>query len=308
MSREKTKPSSTERVRHLSALNTFESAARLGSFQLAAQALHLTPSAISHQIQRLEMELGVALFVRRNRQIELTESGRLLQAHVSRGLAEISVGIRAVKDSANNRPLRISVAPSFAATYLRGGIAQFERENPDISVRMEFSSNFVDLQAGEMDIAIRHTTQKKFNVFSEKLASVSVAPVCAPEIAARLNAGERIDSFPRIALVQTPAVWALWNQVAERPDLPPRSELMFESLSDGLQAAINGQGLIMAPLALIEHHLKSGQLVMPFNQKVERVSAYHLLCLKGEETSPKVLQLRRWIKAMIRRHASNKSN
>lgn len=305
MSREKNLSILPEGVRHLSALNAFEAAARLGSFQAAAEFLHLTPSAISHQIRRLESELGAALFVRRNRQIELTESGRKLQVHVSRGLAEIASGIRAVKAATNTGPLRVSVAPSFAATYLSAGIAQFERENPDIVMRMEFSSSFADLEAGELDVAIRHTTQKKFSLFSEKLANVSAGPVCAPEIAARLAAGESLESFPRIALAQTPGVWALWSQAAGRPDIAPRRELLFESLGDGLQAAINGFGLLMAPLGLIEKHLKSGQLVLPFEEKVERVSAYQLLCLNGNENSAKVLRLRRWIKAVIRRSAAS---
>ncbi|MNL21018.1 DNA-binding transcriptional activator GcvA [compost metagenome] len=83
-------------------------------------------------------------------------------------------------------------------------------------------------------------------------------------------------------------------------DIPPQRELLFESLSDGLQAAIDGHGLMMAPLGLIEKHLKNGQLVLPFKEKLERVSAYRLLCLNGNEMSPKVLRLRRWLKAVIR--------
>ncbi|MBV7554501.1 LysR family transcriptional regulator [Pseudomonas sp. PDM28] len=300
MSREKKILIPAESVRQLPALNAFEAAARLGSFQEAATFLHLTPSAISHQVRRLEGVLGVALFVRRNRQIELTESGRKLQLHVSRGLAEISIGLQAVKQASDTSPLRISVAPSFAATYLSAGMAQFERENPDITVHMEFSSRVADLEARELDIAIRHTTQTRFNVFSEKLADVSGAPVCAPQIAARLVAGERIESIPRITLAQAPGVWTLWNQAAGRMDVPPQRELLFESLSDGLQAAIDGHGLMMAPLGLIEKHLKNGQLVLPFKEKLERVSAYRLLCLNGNEMSPKVLRLRRWLKAVIR--------
>jgi len=136
------------------ALRSFEAAARLSSFQQAANELNLTSSAISHQIKRLEDELGQKLFVRVQRKVYLTPSGETLYASVSGAFLEISRGLRAINADVEPAELRVSAAPLVAATYLISYIGQFERENPTLRLNLDVSQNIVDLESENFDVAI----------------------------------------------------------------------------------------------------------------------------------------------------------
>ena len=142
----------------LSALRAFETAARLKSFSKAAEELNVTPAAISHQIHALEADLGVSLFHRLNRQVELTQSGRLLLPGLSEAFAGIRAAVRRVRAHNETGALTITASPSFVAKWLVLRLHRFQEKFPAVDVRISTSDEIVDLTTGDFDLAIRYGT------------------------------------------------------------------------------------------------------------------------------------------------------
>src|SRR5437763_4977179 len=140
----------------LSALRAFEAAARLKSFSRAADELSVTPAAISHQIHALEEDLGVRLFHRGNRAIELTESARLLLPGLSEAFAGIQASVRRLRAHNDTGTLTVTASPSFAAKWLVVRLNRFQEHWPDIDVRISATDTVVDPSASDFDIAIRY--------------------------------------------------------------------------------------------------------------------------------------------------------
>ncbi|MCH8518053.1 MAG: LysR family transcriptional regulator, partial [Cyclobacteriaceae bacterium] len=145
------------RLPPLNPLRAFEAAARLGSFQKAAEELNVTPPAISHQVRVLEEYLDVTLFHREARRVRLTEQGEMYLAAVSEGLHRIAAATRLLLKATEKRPLTVSSAPSFACGWLVPRLVDFHTRHPDVEVRLDTSVQLVDLLRSDIDVAIRYT-------------------------------------------------------------------------------------------------------------------------------------------------------
>lgn len=284
----------------LSALRAFEAAAREGSFQGAAQILHLTPSAVSHQIRSLELDFGQPLFMRRHRRVELTEAGRILQSYVSRGFDELRRGAAALRQDRRAGLLRISAAGAFATAFLANRMGEFEARYPGLEVRLELSQSLVDFDVEPVDVGVRLGYAAPPNLFSELILPITAGPVCAPGIAERLTAVDDLAGVTRISISQDPKGWRAWFRAAGRADAPEGREVWFDNLMTALQAAVDGVGVVQAPLQLVAHHLQAGRLAAPFPAiTVRSKQAYRLVCRRGEEDLPKIARFRRWLKSEL---------
>ncbi|UPK41010.1 LysR family transcriptional regulator (plasmid) [Bradyrhizobium sp. 186] len=286
-------------IRHLSALRAFEVAARLLSFHKAAQELNLTPSAVSHQIRRLELELGQRLFVRESRSVRLTPAGETLRGYTLRGFSELSRGVSAIVDTAASSELRVSVAPAFAARYLTARVAEFERSNPKLKLNLDVSQPLIDLTDGEFHAAVRLGYGGGPGLHSEILARVTSALVCSEALASKIANVDDLRNFTRIVVTQLSHEWDTWYEAMGKNPIKPNRSLRFTPMLDGIQAAIDGIGVTIAPIIIIEKHLRDGRLVMPFEQTFDSKASYLLLCRKGEETSHRIMRLRSWINRMM---------
>jgi LysR family glycine cleavage system transcriptional activator len=285
-----------DRLPSLAALKAFDAAARLGSFQQAAQALHLTPSAVSHQIRGLELEFGQPLFSRRHRKVELTEAGRTLQAYVARGFEELRRGAAALRQDRRPNVLRISAAPAFAAAFLTHRIEAFEAAHKGMELRLEVSHAVVDLGVEAIDAAVRLLTAPPADLHSELLIPIVAGPVCTPELAARLKTPADLAQATRLCISQDPRGWRPWLRAAGLDeDVPPGRELWFETLNVAIQGALDGLGVALAPLTLTAQHVQAGRLATPFRQTVRSRFEYRLVCRRGEAELPKIARFRRWL-------------
>lgn len=283
----------------LSALRAFEAAAREGSFQAAAEALRLTPSAVSHQIRSLELDFGQPLFQRHHRRVELTDAGRLLQSYVSRGFDELRRGAAALRQDRRAAVLRVSAAGAFATTFLAHRVADFEQRYPGLELRLELSQSLVDFDVEPIDVGIRLGFTAPPNLFSELILPITAGPVCTPAIGAQLARIEDFAQVTRICIAQDPRGWRAWFRAAGLADAPEGREVWFDNLMTALQAAVDGVGVVQAPLPLVAHHLQSGRLVAPFPITMRSKQAYRLVCRRGEEDLPKIARFRRWLKAEV---------
>lgn len=288
------------RLPSLIALKAFEAAARQGSFQAAAQELHLTPSAVSHQVRGLELEFGQPLFARKHRKVELTEAGRTLETYVARGFEELRRGAAALRQDRRASVLRVSAAPAFAAAFLTHRIEAFEQQHRGLELRLEVSHAVADLDVEAIDVAVRLGVGAPSDLFSELLIPIVAGPVCAPALAARLRTPADLAQTTRLCISQDPRGWRPWLKAAGLDEeAAPGRELWFETLNVAIQGALDGLGVALAPLTLTAQHVAAGRLAAPFPQTVRSKFDYRLVCRRGEEDLPKVARFRRWLAAEL---------
>jgi LysR family glycine cleavage system transcriptional activator len=297
--------SETRRLPPLNGLRCFEAAARNVSFARAAEELHVTPSAVSHQIRALEGILGVALFRRERGALVLTEAGAACLPGIRDGFAMLLDAVRLVDRPRRRDTLNVSVAPSFAAKWLLPRLERFLAGNAAIDVRVEASMGLVDFARDGADLAIRYGGGRYPGLAVERLISESVFPVCSPD----LLRGERPlrepadirghtllhDDSPDDD--ETCPTWPMWLAAAGVTGLDAERGLRFNQSSLVIEAAVFGRGIALAKATLVAADLASGRLVRPFELSFPLVFAYYLVCPETKLAEPKVRAFRDWVRA-----------
>jgi LysR family transcriptional regulator, glycine cleavage system transcriptional activator len=288
----------------LSALRAFEAAARLRSFSKAAGELNVTPAAISHQIHALEEDLGVRLFHRLNRSIELTASARILLPGLSDAFAGIQASVRRLRVHNDTGTLTATASPSFAAKWLVLRLHRFQAQHPQIDVRISATDDVVDLATGDFDIAIRYGTGRYPGLAVELLLENEVFPACSPRL---LEAGPPLrtpDDLAHHALIHDQAVdrdplvptWAMWLKAAGATRVPATSGLTFSVGHLALDAAIAGHGVVLAYSTIAAADLAAGRLVRLFSLALPDLFAYYIVTAPGALERPKVRAFRDWLR------------
>jgi len=256
----------------LAALRGFEAAARRLSFTDAAGELHLTQSSISRQIAALERQLGKALFVRKTRALLLTAAGEQLQQAVQQALSRIDQSVDEIRGVGNSRRVTISTYASFASLWLVPRLALFQRDHPDIEIRLDASDRVVDLQAEDVDVAIRWTPTGRVPAGATVLIDDVATPAMSPRLLGqrRLRSPAELAQWPLLDLDPTvPGTmrlnWSTWFEFAGAGDVEPTAgRLVFSFVDQAVQAAIRGQGVALVRSPFLQDGVASGDLVMPF--------------------------------------------
>jgi LysR family glycine cleavage system transcriptional activator len=288
----------------LSALRAFEATARLRSFGKAAAELNVTPAAISHQIHGLEEDLGVRLFRRLNRAIELTASARVLLPGLSDAFAGIHASVRRLRAHNDTGTLTVTASPSIAAKWLVLRLHRFQAQHPDIDVRISTSDDVVDLTRGDFDIAIRYGTGRYPGLAVELLLRNEVFPACSPNL---LEVGPPLrtpEDLSHHALIHDQAVdrdplaptWAMWLKAAGIGAVPAASGLTFSVGYMALDAAIAGHGVVLAYSTIAAADLAAGRLVRLFSLALPDLFAYYIVTAPGALERPKVRAFRDWLR------------
>ena len=288
----------------LGALRAFEAAARLNSFSKAAAELHVTPAAISHQIHALEADLGIGLFHRRNRHVELTAAGRLLLPGLSEAFAGIRAAVRRVRAQNETGALTITASPSFVAKWLVLRLHRFQAKFPAVDVRISTSDEIVDLTSGDFDLAIRYGTGRYPGLDVELLLKNEVFPACSPRL---LETGPTLrtpdDLLARALIHDTAAdrdplapTWAMWLRAAGVREKPMTAGLTFSNGYMALDAAIAGHGVVLAYSTIAAADLAAGRLVRLFSLSLPDLFAYYIVTAPGARDRPKVRAFRDWLR------------
>jgi LysR family transcriptional regulator, glycine cleavage system transcriptional activator len=288
----------------LSALRAFEAAARHMSFSKAADELHVTPAAVSHQIHALEEDLGVRLFYRMNRSIELTASARVLLPGLSEAFAGIQSSVKRLRAHNDTGTLTVTASPSFAAKWLVLRLHRFQEQCTEVDVRISASDDVVDLTKGDFDIAIRYGSGRYPGLDVELLFTNEVFPACSPQL---LGAGPPLrtpDDLPLHALIYDNAVerdplvptWPMWLKAAGVKNVPAAAGLTFNNISLALDAAIAGHGVVLAYSTIAAADLAAGRLVRLFSLALPDQFAYYIVTAPGALERPKVRAFRNWLR------------
>ena len=289
-----------QRLPPLTSLRPFEAAARLESFSRAAEEIHVTHGAISHQIKALEEFLGVTLFIRDGKRVKLTEEGKLFAERVRSALLQIVEAAQSINPSQRINRLTISVLPSFAARWLLPRIGRFMELYSEFDVNVQSSATIVNFLRDEVDVAIRFGVGGWPNVQSELLLKDEYFPVCSP----RLNRGKlpkRPQDLVKYRLLRSDdEPWTPWFHHVGI-DLPEPTSSVFNDASMMLQAAAGGQGIALARRSIVESDLLSGALIRLFKLTMPASKSYYLVWPPHHQQSKKVIVFRDWAKKEIKR-------
>jgi len=282
----------------LNLFRTFEIAARHLSFKKAAQELFVTQGAVSQQIKTLEDYLGVALFRRMTRAIELTDNGQALLPYARDALEQLTEGMRAIERRSCAGILTISVLPSFASTWLMPRLCKFRVLHPEIEVHFSATERKVDFHREPVDGAIRYGNGKWPNLNADYLLAAGRKPVCSPELLTGAKPLNRPEDLLHHTLLHTTSKiddWRMWLRAAGIDSIDPMRGLRFESAALTLQAAANGLGVAIGRRALAINDLSVGRLIEPFDFELLNDWAYYFVTPSWRHSQKKIQLFRRWL-------------
>lgn len=284
----------------LKALHVFEVAGRHLSFTRAAEELHVTQAAVSHQIKKLEEKLGVKLFRRFNRRLLLTEEGQIYLPAVREALRHIGHATDQLLAKHRTGVLTVSVLPSFAAKWLVPRLHKFRDLYPDVDVRVSAFEWPVDFGRDEVDLAIRYGRGKWPGLQADPLLTEEVFPVCSPALVEGGNALLKPADLRHQTLLHddySREDWRIWLKAAGVTQVDPRRGLSFSHTSIMLEAAESGQGVALGRTPLVADDLARGRLVKPFDISLPADYAYYVVCPVEAADRPKITAFREWLLA-----------
>jgi len=280
----------------LNALRVFEAVATRLSFAEAAEALHVTPAAVSMQVRTLEDYLRVPLFRRSARAIALSTEGALLLPGVRRGLAELQQAMQQLRQHRSEGALNISTIASFLQKWLLPRLPQFYSRHPHIELSIHTSHIPVDFAEGNFHAALRMSDAPTPGLYNEKLLDEWFLPVCSPELFARYGPVRAPADLKRYPLLRSSdESWSLWRRPGAEVDWRERGAAFDDSLTV-LAAAEQGQGLALTRWALAAQDLGNGRLVRASEQLLPCPRSYYFVCPESYLALPKVQQLLDWLR------------
>ena len=307
------------RLPPLNALKAFEASARHLSVKKAAAELSVTPAAVSHQIKALEDYLGVELFHRRNRALELTEAARAGLPKLREGFESLAVAVDRLRTHKGGGMLMVSAAPSFAARWLMPRLHRFLEAKPEIDVRVSARlrqhtsdarrrghAERATLEAwlADSDIAILYGRGDYPDFKVDKLIPLSVTPICSPRLVTHpqhplirpedlrhhlLLHDETGDLYDGVSF------WEVWLKAAGVDGVDLKRGPHFSHAVLAFEAAIEGHGVVATMPVLAETDLHAARLVTPFALRVPLPSSYYLVCRPDAATRPDIAAFREWL-------------
>lgn len=306
------------RLPPLPALRAFEAASRHLSFKLAAEELHVTPAAISQQIKSLETYLGLPLFLRLPRALELTAAAQAMLPQLRAGFEAIAAAVDSTRTIVGG-PLTVTAPPSFATRWLVPRLPRFLAAHPEIEFRLASSADTVDrpgdgkapdplldLRQAQSAIAIRYGIGSYPGYRVEALLTPAYIPVCSPRLLAETPLQQPADLARHLLLHDETLPedthqpnWSAWLTQAGCTTVDGQRGLRFSNAELALQAALDGQGIALILQPLAQADLDAGRLVIPFPQALASPYAYYLVMPEALTARPPVAAFRDWLQTEL---------
>jgi LysR family glycine cleavage system transcriptional activator len=306
------------RLPPLNALRAFEAAARHLSVKKAAIELNVTPAAVSHQIRMLEDYLGVQLFHRYNRALELTDAARASLPKLREGFDALVQAVERLRSHVSGGVLTVSAAPSFAARWLMPRLHRFIAAHPEVDVRVSARMRRVSVD-GKGDVAERATVEAWLDdsdiailygrgnypsLWVKKLLDLTIAPICSPRLLEGDHALKRPQDLAEHMLLHDDTgdlydndpFWDVWLRAAGvEKAVDSRRGPHFSHAVLAFEAAMDAVGVVCSMPVLAAEDIAAGRLVVPFDLKVSLASDYYLVCHESASTRPAVALFRDWL-------------
>jgi LysR family glycine cleavage system transcriptional activator len=298
----------SRRIYPLNALRAFEASARHLSFVKAADELSVTPAAVSHQVKKLEEFLGFPLFRRRSRGLLLVETGQSLLSELSEVFLHLDKAMERVIDSDSRGALTLSVAPTFAVMWLIPRLQKFYALHPGIDVRISTSLGLIDFQRDDFDAAIRLGSGQWFGLEATKLFDEAVSPMCSPRLLEGPDVIKSPDDLRKQVLLHNHSMdhdpdaptWEKWLEAAGASGVDASRGTHFSLPDHGLQAAIDGAGVVLGWRFLSAKDLAAGRVVEPSDITLPLGSSFYLVYPEANSLRPNIAALRDWLMQEVR--------
>ena len=295
----------TARLPSLNGLRAFEAAARHLSFTRAASELNVTQTAISHQIRRLEEELGIRLFIRKNRALALTTKARDYLPGVRAAFNDLRLATDQLLRKGEDNVLTVSTLASLAVKWLLPRLSTFQKAHPKIDVRITTSTNLVEFRSGDVDAAIRYGRGHWQGLRADWLMADELFPVCSPALLTSRRPLRTPEDLRDHVLLHTGASdsddWRLWLTAAGLPtEISKQPGITFDLSLMTVQAAVDGIGVAMGRTSYVQDDIAKGRLVVPFNITLPADAGFYLVSPEGSADPPKLKAFRDWLLATVK--------
>ncbi len=282
----------------LTALRTFEAAARRLSFKDAAEELNVSATTVSNQIRELEHDWGCLLFVRKPRQVVLTDAGRSLAKVISRAFDDIRAEVEA-HVTVLRKTVTLAVGPIFGTRWLIPRLSKFYRAHPKIELVLLHSPRITSAEHMVATIAVDWGSDGWSGLEARHLLGLEYRPVLSPRLLESQGPLTNPSDLARLPIIhqQDRTEWHAWLKLAGVPELRFVQETIIVDSNVVVQAAVDGQGVALGPFPLIYGEVEAGRLICPFDLKLHPARAYHLLTRPGARTLPEVKSVCDWIEA-----------
>ncbi|QTK80790.1 MULTISPECIES: LysR substrate-binding domain-containing protein [Agrobacterium] len=281
----------------LNALRVFDAAARHLSFTKAGEELGMTQTAVSYQVKLLEENIGEPLFVRKARQVSLTEAGQRLAPKVADAFNTLREAVDNVRDTSDTT-LTIHSTATFASRWLSRHLGAFQLEHPSIAVRLETSGTLIDFSQSDCDVAIRWSSDDGKGLIYHRLLRGVYTPMLHPALAESIGGLHKPEDLLRLRIIDPGDIW--WSQWfkevgIENPGLDryPRSRLNVQAFEAA--AAIASQGVAMLTPELYADEVALGRLYQPFEHLSTEGKNYWLVYPENRRNIRKIKLFRDWI-------------
>lgn len=279
----------------LNALRTFEAVASRLSFAKGADALNVSPAAVSSQIRALEQRLGLSLFHRHGRQISLTEAGRNLLPGVQRGLAELNQAVQLVSQDRSEGVVNISMMPSFLQKWLMPRLSGFYTDDPDIDLRINVDNAMVNFDQSDMHAAVRLGPGKWSGLKAVKLMDDWILPVCSRRLLKKIGPIKSVTELQQHDLLFAPSPsWDPWFRKYGESGRDTRWTLLNDSLSI-LMAAEQSEGIALSRWTLVSRDIEARRLVRPIDTVAKSDWSHYFVAPPHYFDLPKVVAFRDWL-------------
>lgn len=285
----------------LSALRAFEAAARHRSAKRAADELSVTPTAVSHQLRSLEEWLGVPLFVRKPRQLELTAAGRELLGELGHAFDTMAQAVARVRAVPERRLVTLSTTPAVASRWLLPHVASLRERHPGLDLNFHVAHEPLALDGHSADIAIRYGKGRWPGLAAHKLFDNVFVPACSPSLGLRTPGdlvGQVLLHFEACTARSAPRGWVEWQKLARVPGLDPTRGTAFSDETHTVSAALAGQGVALMSCALIGDELRRGTLVVPFGPELPG-EPFWLVYPESRRGEPAIEAVREWVLELV---------
>jgi LysR family glycine cleavage system transcriptional activator len=286
--------SASRRLPNFSALRAFEAAARHENFSRAAEELHLTHGAISHQVRALEEDLGRPLFVRNGRQVKITSDALKFAQFLGKSFADIAMAADAMRAASVNQRLTVSSIPSFAARWLAPRLGRFIDLYPDTEVVLQSSGQLQDLARDGIDVGLRFGRGNYPGMVVQRLMGDVYYPVVSPHYR-----GGHLPTAPQDlrqhTLLRSVEPWTPWLRAAGVEMTEPSGGVMFEDLSMLIRSAADGNGVALVRHVVAMQEIASGQLMRLFDIATPCPDEYFFVSPPGAAAKPQVTAFRDWL-------------
>jgi len=285
----------------LSALRAFEAAARHESFSRAAEEIHVTPGAISHQIRALEDELGLQLFSRNGKRIASTLAGQNFAKVIRTALTDIAEAAEALQDQRHQQRLVISATPSFASRWLASRLWRFIDRHPAIEVVLQSSSHLLNLAREGIDVGLRFGTGIYPGLQTEKLMDDYYYPVVSPTYrhGQLPSSPQQLPDYALLRMDDLRESWQPWFALVGLTLPEPTGGLITEDSSLTLRAAAGGNGIALSRHSIASQEITGGELVRLFDVAWKSDWAYYFCCTPAAAGKPQVQLFRQWMQEEI---------